>query len=197
MKCKRILALLLLLLLLPSLALAQTMYVVTPNKKSVNMRSGPTLEDPVIVQIPYGEAVTNHNDFVGSSFLHCSYKGHNGYIMARYLSTAKPKPTPKPVNPTPKPTAQPTSMFDGFAPQVYLASVKPSNPSTYVNLRWGPSKSTPVQCVYYAGQTLLVLASNGSWCQVYDLNSHVSGFMMSSFLVYSSPYDPGAVGAQQ
>ena len=64
----------------------------------------------------------------------------------------------------------------------YVAYVNPSTPSGYVNMRWMPSKTAAVEAVYHAGDTLLVLAETRSWCQVYDEEQGVCGFMMRNFL---------------
>ena len=64
--------------------------------------------------------------------------------------------------------------------------MRPSNPSGYVNMRWAPSKSTSVHEVYYAGETLQVIADNGTWCQVYDTSRNICGFMMKQFLTILS-----------
>ena len=79
-----------------------------------------------------------------------------------------------------------TISFKGFASTYYTASVRPSTPSGYVNMRWAPSKSTAVQQIYYAGETLQVIADNGTWCQVYDTSRNICGFMMKQFLTVLS-----------
>ena len=76
--------------------------------------------------------------------------------------------------------------YKGFTPAYYTATVKPSNPSGYVNMRWAPSKSTSVHEVYYAGDMLQVIADNGTWCQVYDTSRNICGFMMKQFLTILS-----------
>ena len=96
---------------------------------------------------------------------------------------AKKKPGPKP---KPTKTATPTqssSLYDNFSRCDYSATVRPSSPGGYVHLRWAPSKKQPVQQDYYNGSTLHVIAQNGVWCQVYDEDDQVAGFMMAEFLV--------------
>ncbi|MEG0901929.1 MAG: SH3 domain-containing protein [Clostridia bacterium] len=200
---KRFLFLALLLIsltLLPTLAMAEnTMWVVTPNGKSVNMRVGPSMDDAVLTRVPFSGIVDVIYDLLDSSYLHCEYKGYNGYIQSRYLADYEPEwPDPPSPNPTKKPTPpaphEQGISYNKFKPALYLASVVPSNPSSFVNMRWAPNKSTKVQQIYYNAQTLLVIAENGTWSQVYDMENHKSGFMMSSFLRYYAPYDDGAIG---
>lgn len=108
-----------------------------------------------------------------------TYRGLSGFCMSRYFSSYKPE------KPSPRPTSAPVpsgNMFNGFAKTNYIASVRPSTPSGYVNMRWAPSKNQAIEGTYYAGQTLLVIAQNGTWAQVYDESTRTSGFMMLAFL---------------
>ena len=171
------------LIMLPTLAFADTKWVETPNGKSVNMRVGPSMDDAVLTRVPYAAAVDVIYDLLGSSYLHCEYKGYNGYIQARYLADYEPE------------RQGPSISYNKFKPTLYLATVVPSNPSSYVNMRWAPDKGVKVQDIYYNAQILLVLAEDGTWSQVYDFENHKSGFMMSSFLRYYAPYDEGSVGS--
>ena len=186
------------LIMLPTLAFADTKWVETPIGKSVNMRVGPSMDDAVLTRVPYAAAVDVIYDLLGSSYLHCEYKGYNGYIQARYLADYEPERQ----GPSPAPTKKPSSgkpstsiSYNKFKPTLYLATVVPSNPSSYVNMRWAPDKGVKVQDIYYNAQILLVLAEDGTWSQVYDFENHKSGFMMSSFLRYYAPYDEGSVGS--
>ena len=49
-------------------------------------------------------------------------------------------------------------------------------------MRWAPSKSAEVQRIYYADSILQVLATNGTWSQVYDELTDECGFMMNAYL---------------
>lgn len=201
-------ALCLVVALLPLTAMAETMYVVTSNGGGVNLREGPSTDDAVLVTVPYGAAVDVINTLVGSSWVNVNYNGYFGYIMWRYLSEYPPSPDPIPTfvpaptaRPTHRPTARPNpthasdslekilqGLYAGFVTTSYTAVVVPSTPTTYVNLRWAPSKSAPVRNQYWAGATLQVLSENGTWAEVYDALNGIHGFMMSSFL------KPDAVG---
>jgi uncharacterized protein YraI len=160
---------------------SSTMYVSTSNGKALNMRDYPSKDGNVITTIPYGAKVSMDEGFVGSSWVMVTYKGNEGYCMARYLSTSKPGPKP-----TQTTTATPTessSLYDYFVSANYTVSVRPSSPGGFVHLRWAPSKNQPIQRDYYNGEELTVISQNGTWCQVYDQSNNVCGFMMSSFLV--------------
>ncbi len=165
------------LVLSPGASASTTMYVYTSNGKSLNLRDYPSTDGNVIATIPFGAKVTVDTGFVGSSWSSVQYKGYSGYCMSRYLTDNKPSPGPTP-------TAAPSStMYDHFKDCYYTASVRPSSPGGFVHLRWAPSKQQPIRTDYYNGSELLVIAQDGTWCQVYDTSTNVAGFMMASFLV--------------
>lgn len=174
-------------------------YVKTNDYGALNMREDATTKAKIITQIPYGTKIELLDFFVGSTWAYCNYKGHYGYVMTRYLSFDKPHPVPGPV-PTPKPTASPsTAIFTGFKPAYYNAIVRPSTPTGFVHMRWAPSKQEPIFQDYYASKPLQVLYANDTWCQVYDTETHVFGYMMKQFLTYVGPiqYGDGVGNTQQ
>lgn len=214
MKRTAILVLAMLLLVVPLTALAETMYVNTPNGGSVNLRVGPSADDEVLTSVGYGEPVQVIEMLLGSNWVNVSYNGYYGYISMRYLSDYPPSPVPTFVPaPTQRPTSAPTArpskapsptakpsgettlekalaqMFTGFTTTAYDVKVVPSTPTTYVNMRWAPSKSAPVRAQYWADSVLHVISTNGTWSEVYDEATNTYGFIMSNFL------RPVAVGA--
>ena len=183
------------------------MYVKTDNGKPLNMRETDSTDSRVLTKIPYGTQLELMDYYIGAPWASCSYDGCYGYVMTRYLScdmpgpspTAKPKPvptaTPRPQprpNPVPPPNPVPVeNMFNNFLPVFYNAVVRPSTPASFVHMRWAPSKSQPIICDYFEGQTLQVLYANDTWCQVSDSATHVCGFMMREFLTFINPIDYG------
>lgn len=169
----------------PVIALGGTniFYVDTANKKSLNMRSDCTMGDNIIANIPYRAEVTVYEFLAGDAWARVEYNGRMGFVMTRYLSGTRPAASGGSGSGSSSST---TISYAGFTPAYYTASVRPSNPSGYVNMRWAPSKSTAVQQIYYAGETLQVIADNGTWCQVYDTSRNICGFMMKQFLTILS-----------
>ena len=161
-------------LLVSAYADAMIYYVNTANKKSLNMRSSTDLGNNILTSIPNGAAVVVYEFLNSNTWAHIGYGGRDGYVMTRYLSLTPPSTQPS--------TAESLS-FKDFKSTYYLASVKPSTPSGYVNMRWAPSKSTAVHDIYYSGSTLQVIAESKTWCQVYDTQKNICGFMMKEFLV--------------
>lgn len=185
---KKILSLMLCLMvlfLMPLAAMAETRYVVTSNGSGVHLRSGPSTDDDVLETVGYGQPVELLEMMPGSPWANVSHNGYYGYMMLRFLSDTKPTPNPDPVpNPTRKPSGDIdlTKLFSGFRPIQYDAVVVPSTPTTFVNMRWAPTKGAPVRAQYYAGAVLQVKSSNGTWSEVYDAERDMNGFMMSNFL---------------
>ena len=169
----------------PVIALGGTniFYVDTANKKSLNMRSDCTMGDNIIANIPYRAEVTVFEFLAGDAWARVEYNGRTGFVMSRYLSGTRPASGGGSGGGSSSST---TMSYTGFTPTNYTAAVRPSNPSGYVNMRWAPSKSTSVHEVYYAGETLQVIADNGTWCQVYDTSRNICGFMMKQFLTILS-----------
>ena len=169
----------------PVIALSGTniFYVDTANKKSLNMRSDCTMGDNIIANIPYRAEVTVFEFLAGDAWARVEYNGRTGFVMSRYLSGTRPASGGGSGGGSSSST---TISYKGFTPTNYTAAVRPSNPSGYVNMRWAPSKSTSVHEVYYAGETLQVIADNGTWCQVYDTSRNICGFMMKQFLTILS-----------
>jgi len=183
----RILVYLLLVMLLVSMfpivsasALIGPQYVSTSNGKGLYMRSGPSKDFDIITTIPYA-AQLDSCDYYDSAWSYVSYKGHVGYCMSRYLSSTKPSKKPTPTA-TPGKKTTTTNIYKNFSQTDYYVTVRPSTPSGFVNLRWGPSKSIEVYNIYYAGSNLRVLAQNDTWAQLFDESTGVCGFMMRRFL---------------
>ena len=183
---KRVLSVLLLLLLLATMvpvisasALIGPQYISTSNGKGVYLRSGPSKDDSILTTIPYGAKVDSC-EYYDSAWSAVSYKGNYGYCMTRYLSSTKPSSKP---SPTPTPSSGGSGLsLRNFTDVNYYASVRPSTPSGFVNLRWAPSKSVDIRSTYYAGYSLRVLAQDDTWAQVLDETNGICGFMMRSYL---------------
>lgn len=179
-----VLALLMLaLVIVPATSLASNyMYVKTSGHGNVNMRSGPGTDYSVVCHVPHGSKVTVDSGFVGNnSWTSVSYNGHTGFIASRYLSSTKPSSGGSSGS-SGSSSDNTNAMFNNFKEVNAYAWVTPTTAGNFVNLRWAPSKTSPVQAKYYSGQQLLVLKENSAWCQVFDAENNRSGFMLKSLL---------------
>lgn len=157
-----------------------TYYVVTANGKGLNMRSAMVSPaDNVIRQIPYGAKVTVWCFLENNYWAQVEYQGSVGYVMSRYLSKVKPGGGS---GDDPAVAADLKSLFKNFQPVMYNAMVVPATPSGFVNIRWAPSTSAPVEAICYGNTELLVIAENSKWAQVIDQAQGKCGFMMKQFL---------------
>ena len=156
------------------------LYVNTANGKSLNLRARPSTDGEILTSLPNGTSVTLFW-YEDSAWAYVAYRSYYGFCMIRHLSeqpgsTAAAAPAPSAAD------TDPSKMYDHFKMVNYSVSVKPSNPTGFVNMRWAPSKAADVQCIYYANTVLRVLATNGTWSQVYDTQTNQCGFMMNAYL---------------
>ncbi len=206
MKTKRILVLALTILMLTALAIpalaitaeeaAETgskMYITTQSSDTVSMRSSPGAKYDSVFKVPYGSQVYVYESIVNGAdekwyrihYYDQNGKCFNGYMNERYLTYDQPKdredekPSGKD-NSSDNTVTVDTGMFKGFNKVGETCTVKPSKSGSYVNMRWAPSMSMPVITRYYDGAELYVLAENRTWCQVYDEETGVCGFMYKS-----------------
>ena len=168
------------------LASASTCYVYTSNGKGLNFRSDYTMDaNNIMGSIPYGAKV-EVLDFLESDYwAQVSYNGRTGYVMTRYL-VPNPPPAKKPSNNSGGGSSSNKSTagldFSSFVDAQYNATIRPSAPGGFVNLRWAPSKSMTIRERMYDGQTLEVLAQDKTWAQVRLPDTGRVGFVMRSFL---------------
>lgn len=206
MKTKRILVLALTILMLTALAIpalaitaeeaAETgskMYITTQSSDTVSMRSSPGAKYDSVFKVPYGSQVYVYESIMNGAdekwyrihYYDQNGKCFNGYMNERYLTYDQPKdredekPSGKD-NSSDNTVTVDTGMFKGFNKVGETCTVKPSKSGSYVNMRWAPSMSMPVITRYYDGAELYVLAENRTWCQVYDEETGVCGFMYKS-----------------
>lgn len=206
MKTKRILVLALTILMLTALAIpalaitaeeaAETgskMYITTQSSDTVSMRSSPGAKYDSVFKVPYGAQVYVYESIVNGAdekwyrihYYDQNGKCFNGYMNERYLTYDQPKDREDKKqsdkdNSSDNTVVVDTSMFKGFNKVGETCTVKPSKSGGYVNMRWAPSMSMPVITRYYDGAELYVLAENRTWCQVYDEETGVCGFMYKS-----------------
>ena len=179
----------LLMLMVSATALAGTMYVNRANQKSIKLYNG---NNEVICTIPYRAAVETHSrSKIDNERMEVGYNGHWGWVYSRYLSSTKPpkveeKSSKSSSSKNNAATVNPNVDENAFVGMKsvahYMAVVRPSTPTTYVNMRWAPSKVAKVRATRYNGDTLRVIAENKTWAQVMDDATGECGFMMKRFL---------------
>ena len=149
-----------------------TAYVVSANRKGVNMRKGAG-NYSVITKVPYGAAVTVlHHD---SKWDKISYNGKTGYMENRFLQLEKPGDAPAPAaEPTEKPK---------FSP--YSATITSPN-GLSVNVHYKPDKNTSnVNGMgdngrLSVGTVVKVIGLTGYWAEIEYGGK--TGFVMQQYL---------------
>lgn len=161
-------------------AVTWTAYVAPANGKTLNLRTRPDKDAPIILRIPYAASVTILNKY-GSVWMEVNYKGSVGFVMQRYLSYSKPanKPTPKPA---PAPEASLSSLYKGFTRTSYFVTLRPTVPGGFGHMRWAPTTKATIIRDFYQDDVLEVIAQNNTWAQVRDPNSGTTGFMSLAIL---------------
>ena len=171
-----------------SAASAATMYVDTANHKTLNLHSHEN--EKVIAQIPYRAAVQVNSFFYSDTCANVTYNGKDGWVYTRYLSCNRPAKTSTKNNAstsvkssTSTKAAAGTNVFSGMKKvTAYDALVQPGTPTSYVNLRWAPSKQAAIHGVRYLGNSVRVIAENKNWAQVMDPQTGECGYMLKKFL---------------
>jgi uncharacterized protein YraI len=141
-------------------AVAQTTTTATTTDQ-LNMRTGPSTTNPVILVIPYGATVTVRGG-VQNGFYPVTYNGQQGWSSSDYLALAKPSTN---------------------GPQAGVAT-------DFLNLRSGPSGSHPVIAVIPSGADLVINGeSSGGYLSV--TWSGFQGFAHRDWIRVSGTTSPG------
>lgn len=150
------------------------LYVNAQAGDSLAMRAAPQADAAVVTTLENGTQVTLFS-YVDSSWAYVAYRSYFGYCPLSDLSQTidgEGGSTP----------AESEDPYKDFKAVNDMAEVQPTSPTGFVNLRWAPSLEASVQTIYYAGEKLRVLATDGIWSQVYNETTHVCGFMMNIYL---------------
>ncbi|MDO4483602.1 MAG: SH3 domain-containing protein [Clostridia bacterium] len=162
--------------LMVAVASAGTVYINADNGKSVNVRSTPIGHcnnkiDGLAVGTPV-EWIRREGDWSLIRFTHSTKKVQmEGYVMNRYITTNK--------NGAIKNT---TKNMKSVTP--FRATVTPSKPSGFVNVRAYPTKESRSIAKFYQGRSVAIVAMNNTWAKIYDPATKMDGYMMLRFLKY-------------
>lgn len=176
--------------LCPAALAAQTYYVKTPSGGHLNVRAWRDTESEVIGKLEYGAEVKVQEIYKGWALIYWGSYG-DAYVYASYLSRSKPsaKPSARTSTASTEKSSQtsgsfnPTTAYEKMTPVSYEAQVIPATTAGSINLRWGPSMSTPIMSVRRSGAILRVIAEDSVWCQVRDEATGECGFIMKKFLM--------------
>ncbi len=154
------------------------------NGKPLNVRSGPGKDFPVIDKIPYGQPIY----VIGETTPGWLQLNDVGYVQASLTSRNYPGPyvPPDPSKEKSSPGTSDVYQLYQSARYVnpYTVTLKATQKSNGVaNVRWAPSKASPLQYAYPAGTQVRVIAELGNnWYQVQEPVSEKVGFVNTAYV---------------
>lgn len=150
------------------------LYVSTPDGRRLHMRSKPSANASVVTDLPNNTQVTLFS-YVNSDWAYVAYRSYFGYCAVSFLSETLGGPSVFPV-------IDDGDIYADFVAADHIVETDPTSPTGFVNLRWAPSINASVQTIYYAGERLYVLATNGTWSQVFNEATRECGFILDMYL---------------
>ena len=173
-KIMRMLLLLCLLMVITVSALAEgtIRYIVSPDGKTVNIRSGPGTKYHLVTRVKSGEQVEDEEESDG--WTRITYQGQKGYVKSDFVTEKAPAAAAKQATAT-------TSKDTGMGTLAYITS--PNGKS--VNLRSGPGKTYDEVGEVQVGKDVTVLKKGSTWSRI-----RIDGrecYVMSRFLSATKP----------
>ena len=193
-KTLRAIVLLALVLTLSASCLAETYYVYTANGKTLNLRS--EVDNKVIANIPYGTALEPDEEKSTERAAYVTYKDKSGFVKWAYLVKDRPAAHVRTAAaPTMAPAPAALSMQATQSAPIVSAGLfsnfRQSNGTVIVStgdrMFWTPDSSGSPIIAYAAGTELERLAEDGNWCQVFDPEKRLCGFMPRASLTDKAP----------
>ena len=156
----------------PAVTSDYTAYVVSDNKKPVNVRKGPSKNYSAQFSVPYGAPVyvLKHD----TTWDYIKYNGSKGYIMNSFLQLSKPADAGEIVTQDPNATPAPAPVF-----QEYTTTVK-VNDLNFHKQKGDWSSNVDNVGRLQAGWTVKVLKIEGDWAKV-EYNGY-TGWVHKEFL---------------
>ena len=154
------------------------------NGKSLNVRSGPGKDFPVIDKIPYGQPIY----VIGETTPGWLQLNDTGYVQASLTCRNYPGPYVPPDPSKEKSTSGTSDVYQLYQSARYVnpytVTLKATQKSNGVaNVRWAPSKASPLQYAYPAGTQVRVIAELGNnWYQVQEPVSEKVGFVNTAYV---------------
>ena len=154
------------------------------NGKPLNVRSGPGKDFPVIDKIPYGQPIY----VIGETTPGWLQLNDTGYVQASLTCRNYPGPYVPPDPSKEKSTSGTSDVYQLYQSARYVnpytVTLKATQKSNGVaNVRWAPSKASPLQYAYPAGTQVRVIAELGNnWYQVQEPVSEKVGFVNTAYV---------------
>ena len=143
---------------------------VSNGNRTVNFRTGPALNQPVITELPTATEVyvLSH----GQVWDYIQYGEYTGYMMTKFLTTSQPAPDPESAQPAPQPAAG------------YTAWVTSENQG-WVNVHTNPGMGYANAYRADYGAQVTVLNHGATWDRI-SLNGK-TGYILNKYLTLIEP----------
>lgn len=163
------------------------MYVKTANGKSVNVRSAPSTDAPIIGTLKYGEHIIADWSYAGNDGWTRVIYGGTGmgkaYIMSRFLVDEAPGPAPAPSGDDEaeqKKLARELQSEREFDQPYYIAA-RPARASGWANFRTGPSKIMARIATLPDGKELIAIGETTNWYKARDPETQNVGYIFKQY----------------
>ena len=170
---------------LPVVSLASTMYVYTDNGGTLNVRNDPMVGDNIVGKLNYGSAV-NVRLTMASGWACIDYAagdGGVGYVQSRFLVNQKPGGSSGGGSSGSGSLSSINAVFKtAYKVNSYTVYARPARASGWVNLRWAPSTDAERITSCSQGKALTVIAEMKDWYQVMDPVTGMVGFISSQYI---------------
>ena len=169
-------------LMVPMMASAEcadpydTMYVVTANGKTLNVRELPNKNSRILYRVENGSSLTILHDEetpVGWAEVRQGNKTV-GFVMDKFLQSKKPYKYD---------LTERDDDFRSVASYTVMAKPRTSRTEESVGLRVKPTKQSAAIRRLMAGDTLQVVAVGKTWSRVYDPQTGATGYVANDYIV--------------
>ncbi|MFS0638234.1 SH3 domain-containing protein, partial [Mesobacillus foraminis] len=158
----------------PETAAASTQYVSVNPGSYLNLRAGASDNASILTKLANGSSVTVYS--VSNGWAKVNANGNDGYVSAKYLSSAKPG------------SSKPAEQLKTLTTTQYVSV----NPGSYLNLRAGASDNASILTKLANGSSVTVYSVSNGWAKVTanGKNGYVSAKYLSSAKPGSSEAAP-------
>ena len=171
-------------------------YVYTENGLELNVRDQPSFSGNIVGWLNYGtkiyvNAFTNENWALIT--YHYDKPGYGpgdyaAWVNRRFIT--KTKPGAKPASASSSGSSSSGDVLTEINTQFksakmvdeYTITVRPTRVTSWVNLRWAPTKKSELMATYRANEELIVICEMTDWLQVRDPRTGNVGFLNKVFV---------------
>ncbi len=176
--------------IIPSASVADliTMYTYFENGNTVNVRSEPDKNAPVIARLGYGVPI--EVEFINSTgWAVIFYNGQEAYIQARFVVESKPKARAKDTQKEKEAAEREQEQkklnnelkSEKEIAEPYYIAVRANRTTGWINFRVGPSKITSRVSSFPEGKELIAIGETTNWYRARDPETQKIGYIHKNY----------------